>query len=211
MTARKEQSRKRKKKVLNVGGNSKNIPIPVYFDGWQHDLLDIDIRGLPDILCDAREMLTLPAAVYDAVYCSHNLEHYYRHDVKRVLEGFCHVLKDDGFADIRVPDMMQVMKIVMDNGLDIDDVLYHAPVGPILVRDVIYGFGVEIERSGNDYFAHRTGFSAKSLAHVLNECGFKGVYVECGNLEIRAIGFKQEPVNADRYSSANINEMLAAR
>ena len=29
-------------KVLNVGGNSKRIQIPSCFDGWQHDLLDID-------------------------------------------------------------------------------------------------------------------------------------------------------------------------
>ena len=28
--------------VLNVGGNSKLIPIPPHFGGWRHDLLDID-------------------------------------------------------------------------------------------------------------------------------------------------------------------------
>lgn len=48
------------KSVLNVGGGSKLIPIPGYFDGWQHDLLDIDPRGAPDLVCDARELETLP-------------------------------------------------------------------------------------------------------------------------------------------------------
>ena len=50
------------KSVLNVGGGSKSTPIPDYFAGWQHDLLDIDARGAPDIVCDARELATLPGA-----------------------------------------------------------------------------------------------------------------------------------------------------
>ena len=94
------------RRVLNVGGNSRRIPIPAHFSGWEHHLLDIDPAGAPDIVCDARELQALPAASYDAVYCSHNLEHYFRHDLPRVLAGFLHVLKPDGFADIRVPDML---------------------------------------------------------------------------------------------------------
>lgn len=80
-------------KVLNVGGNSKAIALPPIFDGYEHLLLDIDPTGKPDLLCDARELTSTPAAQYDAVYCSHNLEHYFRHDVPRVLAGFIHVLK----------------------------------------------------------------------------------------------------------------------
>src|SRR6266446_7887238 len=48
--------------------------------------------------------LALAASQFDAVYCSHNLEHYYRHDGATVLRGFLHVLKPDGFAEIKVPD-----------------------------------------------------------------------------------------------------------
>src|SRR5262249_58225949 len=64
----------RRKKVLNVGGNTKAIAIPGHYARWTHHLLDIDPRGAPDILCDARRLKTLPADSYDAVYCSHNLE-----------------------------------------------------------------------------------------------------------------------------------------
>src|SRR5512141_1346388 len=71
--------------VLNVGGGTKAISIPDYFAGWRHDLLDIDSRGGPDIVCDARELQKLPCGSYDAIYCSHNLEHYYRHDGLKVL------------------------------------------------------------------------------------------------------------------------------
>lgn len=72
-------------KVLNVGGNSKNIQLPPYYKGFEHLLLDIDSRGKPDIVADARELDKLEHGLVDAVYCSHNLEHYYRHEVPKVL------------------------------------------------------------------------------------------------------------------------------
>ncbi len=73
------------KTVLNVGGNSKAIALPPQYAGFEHLLLDIDPSGSPDIVCDARELATLDAGQSDAVYCSHNLEHYYRHDVHLAL------------------------------------------------------------------------------------------------------------------------------
>jgi hypothetical protein len=32
-------------------------------------------QEIPDIVCDARELTTLEEGLFDAVYCSHNLEH----------------------------------------------------------------------------------------------------------------------------------------
>jgi hypothetical protein len=181
-------------KLLNVGGGSKSVPIPDYYTGWQHDLLDIDPKGQPDILLDARELHTLPPATYDSVYCSHNLEHYYRHDGARVVRGFCHVLKHDGFAEIRVPDLESVMRHVVEYNLDIDDQLYQSPAGPILLRDVIYGYHVEIERSGNDHYSHKTGFSPRSLSKFLMAYGFSGVATGSQQpFEIHAFAFKQQP------------------
>jgi hypothetical protein len=181
------------RKVLNVGGNSKAIALPPVYQGWENVLLDIDPKGQPDVLCDARELAGLAGGEYDAVYCSHNLEHYHRHDVPKVLAGFRHVLKAEGFAHIRVPDMAEVMRQVVQNGLDIDDLLYQSPAGPITVRDVIYGYGVEIERSGNDFFAHKTGFTLKSMQAMLQSCGFPFVYLGTGNLEVMALAFKERP------------------
>ena len=181
------------KKVLNVGGNSKSIPLPPQYEGWDHVLLDIDPKGNPDVLCDARELITLPESTYDSVYCSHNLEHYYHHDAKKVLAGFIHVLKADGFVYIRVPDMHAVMQTMIEKNLDIDDELYQSPAGSIKVRDVIYGYGVEIERSGCDFFAHKTGFTEKSLINVLDGAGFPWIFTCTGNLEVTAFAFKDEP------------------
>ena len=46
-------------RLLNVGGNSRQIPLPPQYAGFEHLLLDIDPRGAPDIVCDARQMMTL--------------------------------------------------------------------------------------------------------------------------------------------------------
>ena len=181
------------KTVLNVGGNSKAIAIPQHFEGWTHHLLDIDPRGQPDIVCDARKLAALAPNVYDAVYCSHNLEHYFAHDVPKVLSGFHHVLKSDGFAEIRVPDIAQLIRTVAEKDLDLLDVLYQSKAGPVRVRDVLYGFGPEIERSGQDFYAHKTGFSPKSLVLALRECAFPHQVILRANLEIRAYAFKHKP------------------
>ena len=180
------------RKVLNVGGNSKDIAMPDIYNGWTQVWLDIDPSVNPDVLCDARELITLPANTYDAIYCSHNLEHYYRHDVKKVLAGFYHVLKKDGFAHIRVPDMGAVMREFVEKNMDINDTLYVSPAGPIAIQDVMYGWGKEIESSGHDFFAHKTGFTEKSLIATLIDANFYQVYSGTGHFEIAAYAFKDE-------------------
>jgi SAM-dependent methyltransferase len=186
------------KRLLNVGGGDKTIPLPPQYAEFEQCLLDIDPKGSPDILCDARKLFTLEAGRFDAVYCSHNLEHYYRHDVPKVLAGFMHVLKDGGFAHILVPDIMEVMRATLDRGLDIDDVLYQSPAGPIIVLDVLYGYSVEIQRSGQDFYAHKTGFSRTSLLKALGGAGFSKTYSRAENFEIDALAFKGVPDQATR-------------
>lgn len=194
-------------KVLNVGGNSKEIPLPPQYKGYEHILLDIDPTGNPDVVCDARKLTTLSPNEYDAIYCSHNLEHYYAHDVAKVLVGFQHVLKASGFVHIRVPDMQELMKIVVEKNLDITDTLYHSPAGPIMVQDVIYGYGKKIAESGEGFFAHKTGFSRKSLEKVLREAGFNWVFTGTGNIEVKAIALKQKPsLTVRQLFNIKINE-----
>jgi SAM-dependent methyltransferase len=186
------------KRVLNVGGGDKSIGLPGQYDGFEHVLLDIDPAGGPDIVCDARRLDSLEPAQFDAIYCSHNLEHYHRHEVPKVLAGFLHLLRPDGFAQIRVPDMEEVMRQAVERRLDIEDTLYDSPAGPITVLDVIYGYGIEIERSGRDFYAHKTGFSNRSLARALQAAGFSRSFSGRGNLEINVLAFKGEPAAATR-------------
>jgi hypothetical protein len=181
------------KKVLNVGAGNRLNPMPPLYQGWQQLWLDINPESMPDVLGDARQLTHTAPSEYDAVYCAHNLEHYYRHEAILVLRGFVHVLKDDGFAHLRVPDLGELMRVVVQRDLDIDDMLYQSLAGPITVRDVIYGYGPEIERTGNDFYAHKTGFTQKSLTALLLDCGFACVFAGAANLEVYAFAFKRQP------------------
>lgn len=184
------------RRFLNVGGGDKETEIPSIYNGWNHVLLDIDPAVSPDICMDARELHTLNPGQFDAVYCSHNLEHYFAHDVNKVLVGFRHVLKDNGFAEIRVPDMGGLFKNIVSKDLDIDDLLYQSEDGPVLVRDVIYGFGPQIAQSGVDFYAHRTGFTRKSIRAAIAQAGFLfGVFTSGRYLEIAVRAFKQKPTS----------------
>ncbi|MCX7644177.1 MAG: methyltransferase domain-containing protein [Rhodobacteraceae bacterium] len=186
-------------RVLNLGGGDRGIAIPAYYAGFEQVLVDIDPAVKPDLLIDGRELGRLEPGQADAVYCSHNLEHYHAHEVPTVLEGIMHVLKPDGFADIRVPDMGQLMAEVVRRGLDIEDVIYTAGVGPVRVRDVIYGYGPQIARSGADHYAHRTGFTEKSLAKALVLAGFGYVLRRPGRvLELSVLAFRAVPTEAQK-------------
>ena len=181
------------KTLLNVGGGNKQIPIPPYFAGWRHDLLDLDPKGKPDIVADARALEQLELPPYDAVYCSHNLEHYHRHEGIKLVRGVWRLLRPEGFFEVRVPDVLAVMRHAVQKNLDMDDVLYQSPRGPIQVRDVLYGYHVEIEQMGNDLYAHKTGFSPASLVRFVMGGGFPLHAVASRKFEILAYFFKQQP------------------
>src|SRR6185503_19396760 len=125
-----------------------------------------------------------------------------------VLAGFAHVLKADGFVYIRVPDMGELMRTVVAKNLDIEDVLYQSEAGPITVRDVVYGLGAEIERSGNDFFAHKTGFTRKALVSALRASGFQWVLAGTGNFEVTALAFMSPP---NEYAQKLFNLKLAGQ
>jgi hypothetical protein len=181
------------KRVLNVGGHDKRISLPPQYAGFEQQLLDIDPAVAPDILCDARELPKLERGQFDAVYCAHNLEHYYRHDVPKVLDGFLHVLKDSGFAQVIVPDIAEVMRVAVAQNLDLEDVLYQSPAGPIKVLDVLWGWSAQIERSGQEFFAHKTGFTEKSLVATIQRCGFPKTYSMVSHFEVNVLAFKRTP------------------
>lgn len=189
------------RRVLNVGGGSKGVALPPHFDSWQQLLLDIDPRTGADLVCDARALRDgAEAGAFDAVYCSHNLEHYYRHDVDRVLQGFLHVLKPEGYAEIRVPDIGELIKLLARNELDIEQEVYKANIGAITAHDVIYGYAPEIEASGQDFYAHKTGFSRDSLLRALRTNGFLEIYIAppLALLELHAFAFKTAASAAQR-------------
>lgn len=190
------------KRVLSVGGNDiLTHPLPAHYHGYLQEVLDIDPNVGAAIVCDAREIqATQKPGTHDAIYCSHNLEHYYAHDVEKVLKGFLHLLKPHGFVEIWVPDIPAVMQHAVARDLCLEDVLYDSPAGPILLRDVIYGWGKEIEESGQEFYAHKTGFSKKSMRAALMRAGFAAVFdIQRGaGFEIGVLGFKTVPQEKER-------------
>jgi SAM-dependent methyltransferase len=159
------------RKFLNVGGSSKQTEVPPHFMHWEHHLLDILPGPDVDLVCDARKMTELPSGHFDAIYCSHNLEHYYEHDLPRVLAGFKHMLKPEGFVHIIVPNLQQAMGHMAVRMAEPDTVLYLSASGPIRYLDLIFGYGAQIEAKG-DAYAHKIGFSQRLLKKVLANAGF---------------------------------------
>lgn len=179
-------------RVLNVGGGGSR-DLPTIYRGWEQVLLDIDPAVNPDVVCDAKQMHTLPRAKYDSVYCSHTLEHFYRHEVPAVLSGFVHVLKPTGFAHIAVPDMNAVFQALVKGNQDIGDTFYHAGPNAISFHDVIYGWG-KMLTAGNLFFAHKCGFTAKTLSKALRQARFtKALTAPDGFGNLHAFAFKTKP------------------
>lgn len=179
-------------KLLNVGAGPTR-KLNGCYASWEQRLLDIDPQVKPDVLCDAREMRRLKATEYDAVYCSHTLEHFHRHEVPVVLAGFHRVLRPQGFAHIIVPDMNQVFKALVEGRKDINDTWYTSAGGPISFHDVIYGWGRAVA-SGNAFYCHKTGFTEDSLTSALLRAGYATVRTAAdthGNLH--AYAFKAKP------------------
>ena len=89
--------------------------------------------------------------------------------------------------------------MLLRKNLDIEDVLYVSPLGPIKVHDVIYGLGVEIAQSGLDFYAHKTGFTEKSLRAAVTGAGFPVCGIASGMAdgfyELTAYAFREPPTD----------------
>lgn len=110
------------------------------------------------------------------------------------------MLNETGFAEIHVPDIAQVMAAVREQQLELDDVLYQSAAGPITAHDVVYGLQSEIENSGQDFYAHKSGFTPKSLGKILTDGGFFKVFLSTEQrLAVHALAFKVEPT-AEQYA-----------
>lgn len=176
---------------MNVGGGPSR-DLPVLYKEYKQVLLDIDPDVHPDICLDARKTNTLPKGKFDAVFCSHTLEHFYKHEHSEVLSGFHHVLRQDGFAHIIVPNVDMIIEHLA-GGKDIDDAWYHIQSGPITYHEALYGWNQALAR-GNTFYAHKSGFTKKALGNALGEAGFASAVIDTdlgGNLF--AYAFKKNP------------------
>ena len=146
----------------------------VLYAGVEEIRLDIDPSVSPDIVASMTDMSSVPSNSVDAVWSSHNLEHLYAHEVPLALREFRRVLKAGGLALLTTPDIQEVARHVAQGNLD--GTLYVSPAGPICAIDILFGHRKQIA-GGNDYMAHKTGFTAQSLEQEFREAGFADVNV----------------------------------
>lgn len=169
-----------KKRVLNTGCGPyapERLHPAFRGPGWTEVRLDLNPEAKPDIVASIADLGALTEGSFDAIWCSHNLEHLHTHQIPAAISGFRRILKPDGFALIATPDLEAIAELVVDGKLEV--VAYKSPAGPISALDMLYGLSTAIAR-GNHFMSHHTGFSADRLGRLLVEAGFAEVVVKNG-------------------------------
>ncbi len=145
--------------LLHIGCGSESLP--TWLSEYKETRLDINAKSNPDIVASMLDMGDI--GEYDAIYCSHALEHLYPHEVPLAVNEFLRVLKTGGYAIILVPDLEDVKPT--------EEVIVMADCGPITGLDMIYGHAQSL-REGNLYMAHKCGFVSQTLKEVFVKGGF---------------------------------------
>jgi len=155
---------------------------------WDETRLDIDSQVKPDLVCSIHDMSSVVRSrTYDALWSSHNIEHLHAHQVANAFGEFFRVLKTDGFALIRCPDLEAVAEILLRQGPD--HAAYMSPAGPITALDMIYGHAASVAR-GNASMRHHTGFTAERLGRLLLEAGFVEIHTKrASDFDLWAVAF----------------------
>ena len=178
------------KTVLHVGCGSwrpnalhKNFQT----DEWREIRLDFNPDTKPDIVASMTDMSAVESESVDAIWNSHALEHLYAHEVPVALKEFHRVLRPGGHVLMRMPDLEQVAKSVLQVGLL--GMAYESASGPIRPLDMLYGHGASIEK-GELGMQHKTGFTQGSIVALLKEAGFSRVRAESRSFDLWALGVK---------------------
>ena len=181
-----------KQLVLHVGCGPldiSSIPFINNKEEWKEVRLDIDPVTDPDILASITDMWPISANRFDMVYSSHNLEHLYPYQVPVALAEMCRVLVGGtGVAIIMVPDIAAVARKLLADG--ITATAYTLTGGQnITPIDMLYGWR-EATACGNEFMAHKCGFTADSLKHEMECAGFVSVKVTESEYDLVAVGLK---------------------
>ena len=202
------------KKFLHVGcgPNYKDRTTPGFAsEDWQEFRVDIDESVKPDIISSALDLGVIDSESFDAIYSSHNIEHVYAHEVPIMLREFLRILNDDGFFVVTCPNLIPVARLIVEDKLT--EPAYVSPAGPISPLDILHGHGASIQR-GNEFMAHKTGFSPKSLHAALLEAGFQSIAMasrdEQNCMDIWAVATKVSTTKDKIMEIANLHLPIKA-
>jgi SAM-dependent methyltransferase len=176
---------------VGCGGTNKSHLKGFNNDNWNEIRFDINKDKKPDIVGTLTDMNSVPTGSVDAVFSAHNIEHIYPHEVPIALKEFHRVLKEDGMVVLTCPDLESVCEAILQDGLL--KPLYVSPSGPIYPIDTLYGHREQIAQ-GNEYMAHKGGFTYPVLNGAFHDAGFK---VRIGgrrptDYELWLVAFKQK-------------------
>lgn len=162
--------------VLAVGSG------PDQMEGWVSRgykvvRLDIDPRTQPDIVGSMTALGDI--GPFDAVYCSHSLEHVYPHEVPIALGEFWRVLRPGGALVILVPDL---------EGVPATDEVLPGSCG-LTGLHLYYGDARLIEQF--PYMAHHSGFVAATLRAAMEAAGFEVNTGRMGQFNLMGVGRKR--------------------
>ena len=160
-------------RVLCVGGPEQYKMLPAHYVGWERELLSSEPTPEATVVQDLFKLDKLAGNAYDAIFFGHGLKNQPIQHVGRILYGFRHLLRPGGFVHIIVPDVVALMRHMLENGKDLEDSAYMSPSGPISYHDVFYGRS--LSTSGPSTVLadpHLCGYSAKVLQRVLFDGGF---------------------------------------
>src|SRR5579871_5732908 len=157
-----------RRRVLNAGAgprSARQLHPGFRKPGWQEVRIDVDPTAEADVVGSITDMAAaFTGDSFDAVWCSHVLEHLFAHEVPAALAEFRRILSPSGFALITSPDIEAVAALVIEHGLD--HIAYVSLAGPITALDMLYGHSASIAR-GRPSMAHHTGFGSASLGRQL--------------------------------------------
>jgi SAM-dependent methyltransferase len=175
--------------VLNVGcGKTILSTQSNYFEDWKEVRVDAFENDTADIITSIVNLEKIPNDSVDCVWASHVVEHNYWHDLAMVFNSIMRVLKEDGFAIIRVPDIGSISHMIEDSLLE---PLYETSGRTVSIIDMLYGHRGFVESWG-DGMCHKTGFTKKSMEQILSSLNIKS-FIKNSDLEIIAILCKGEP------------------
>ncbi len=184
--------------VLNLGAGHTALEAQTqYFQGWKEVRVDIaDLQ--PEVVDDIRELTNIPSKFADAIWACHVVEHIHWHDQKRMFTNMMRVLKDDGIAVIRVPDLGSIADRIKD-GLNSE--LYRIGDRVFTPMDIIYGHRDYFDGTDAANYAncHKVGFTEQSLTAMLREFDIKG-FTQCRNYEIMAVLYKNKVPNLNELN-----------
>ncbi|MBM86894.1 MAG: SAM-dependent methyltransferase [Gammaproteobacteria bacterium] len=191
------------KKFLHAGcgpSRKENTTAPFASSNWEEVRFDIDEAAEPDILGSVLDLGMIESESFDAIFSSHNIEHIFAYQVPKMLREFLRILNKNGFFVVTCPNLIPVARLIVEDKLT--EPAYVSPIGPITPQDILYGHSASLEQ-GNEYMAHKTGFTPKSLQAILLEAGFQDVAMLSreGQLDIWALATKSKVSNKGELKS----------